>query len=559
MKKNELYTVDITDLNNLGNGVAKIDGKAVFVPRAVDGDKLEIKIIKDTKDYAIARIEKILTPSLYRQESGCAVSNRCGGCVYRHITYAHECELKHNYVASAFRKAGVSAKVAPTLSGAESGYRNKVQYPVAEGMTFGFYAPRSHDIIPCADCALQDEAFTPILAEIADLLRKSGVSVYNELTHTGLLRHVYLRRGSVSGEIMLTLVTSSAKFPQGKAFAEEIRKKFPEIVSVVQNINPEKTNVILGDRCITLSGKDHLTDTLCGLTFNLSPLSFYQVNHHMAEVLYAKAEELAELRAGDRIADLFCGAGTIGLSVAAKHPEISLLGVEIIPEAVENAKENAKQNGIENATFICGDANSSELASADVIFLDPPRKGCEESLVKQIAALSPRKVVYISCNPDTLARDVARFIEVGYTPGVVYPVDLFPRTGHCEAVVALTREPTVHPMKLQPSPFEKIKRGVKTIELRLYDEKRQQIKAGDTIEFTNTANGERLRASVKKLHRFGSFAELYSTLPLLKCGYTEQDVDSAHPSDMEQYYSAEEQKAYGVVGIELVSIESITR
>lgn len=440
MKKNELYTVEITDLNNLGNGVAKIDGKAVFVPRAVDGDRLEIKIIKDTKDYAIARIEKILTPSPYRQESGCAVSNRCGGCVYRHITYAHELELKHNYVASAFRKAGVSANVAETLSGKESGYRNKVQYPVGEGVTLGFYAPRSHDIIPSADCALQDEAFLPILTEIADYLRKAGVSVYNEVTHTGLLRHVYLRRGSVSGEVMVTLVTSSAKFPQGKAFAEHIRKKCPEVVSVVQNVNPEKTNVILGERCITLSGKDHLTDTLCGLTFNLSPLSFYQVNHHMAEVLYEKAAELAELRAGDRIADLFCGAGTIGLSVAAKHPEITLLGVEIIPEAVENARENAKANGIANATFICGDANSSELAGADVIFLDPPRKGCEESLIKQIAALDPRKVVYISCNPDTLARDVARFIEAGYVPGTVYPVDLFPRTGHCEAVVCLSRQ-----------------------------------------------------------------------------------------------------------------------
>lgn len=440
MKKNELYTVEISDLNNLGNGVARIDGKAVFVPHAVDGDRLKIKIIKDTKDYAIARIEEILTPSPYRQDSGCKVSNRCGGCVYRHITYAHELELKRNYVASAFRKAGVAAEVAPTLWGEESGYRNKVQYPVGEGMTFGFYAPRSHEIIPCADCALQDKEFTPILAEIADFLRKAGVSVYNETTHTGLLRHVYLRRGSVSSEIMVTLVTSSAKFPQGKAFAQHIREKFPQVVSVIQNINSEKTNVILGDRCITLAGKDHLTDTLCGLTFNLSPLSFYQVNHHMAEVLYRKGAELAELRAGDRVVDLFCGAGTIGLSVAAMHPEISLLGVEIIPEAVENARENAIRNNISNATFICGDANASALTGADVVFIDPPRKGCEEALVKQIATLSPRKVVYISCNPDTLARDVARFIREGYQPGTVYPVDLFPRTGHCEAVVALTRD-----------------------------------------------------------------------------------------------------------------------
>ena len=438
MKKNELYTVEITDLNNLGNGVARIDGKAVFVPRAVDGDELRIKIIKDTKDYAIARIEEILTPSPHRQESGCAVSKSCGGCVYRHITYSHEAALKENYVRSAFRKAGVTAEVAPTMVDKECGYRNKVQYPVGDNMTVGFYAPRSHDIVPCGDCALQKPIFTPIIASLQGLLRKAGVSAYNEETGTGLVRHLFLR-ASQSDQVMVTLVTTSKPFPVAAEIAKALRCAHPEVISVVRNYNDLRSNVILGDRCETLSGADVLTDTLCGLTFNLSPLSFYQVNHDMAEALYEKAAELAELRPGDRIADLFCGAGTIGLSVAAKHPEISLLGVEIIPEAVENAKENAKQNGIENATFLCGDANAAELAGADVIFLDPPRKGCEEALVKQIAALSPRKVVYISCNPDTLARDVARFIEVGYTPGVVYPVDLFPRTGHVESVVSLTR------------------------------------------------------------------------------------------------------------------------
>ena len=438
MKKNEIYTVEITDLNNLGNGVCRIDGKAVFVPRAVDGDKLRVKIIKDAKDYAVARIEEILTPSPYRQESGCAVSSRCGGCVYRPITYAHEVELKRNYVRSAFRKAGVEVEVAPTLYGQESGYRNKVQYPVGEGLTVGFYAPRSHDIIPCGDCALQKPIFTPIIATLQELLLKAGVKPYREEDGSGLVRHLFLR-ASQTGEVMVTLVTTSKSFPKAKEIAEKLRSIHPEVVSVVRNYNDVRSNVILGDRCETLSGADVLTDTLCGLTFNLSPLSFYQVNHDMAEVLYQTAAELAELQAWDRIADLFCGAGTIGLSVAAMYPDIQLVGVEIIPEAVENAKENAKLNGIENATFVCGDANASELTGADVIFVDPPRKGCEESLVKQIAELTPRKVVYISCNPDTLARDVARFIEVGYLPGVVYPVDLFPRTGHCEAVVSLTK------------------------------------------------------------------------------------------------------------------------
>lgn len=438
MKKNEIYTVEITDLNNLGNGVCRIEGKAVFVPRAVDGDRLKVKIIKDTKDYAVARIEEILTPSPYRTESGCAVSNRCGGCVYRQITYAHEVELKRNYVRSAFRKAGVEVEVAPTLFGAECGYRNKVQYPVGEGMTVGFYAPRSHEIIPCGDCALQKPIFTPIIATLQNLLRKAGVKPYREEDASGLIRHLFLRCAT-SGEVMVTLVTTSKPFPKAREIAEQLRTAHPEVVSVVRNYNDVRSNVILGDRCETLSGADVLTDTLCGLTFNLSPLSFYQVNHDMAEVLYRKAAELAELRPGDRVADLFCGAGTIGLSVAAMYPDIQLIGVEIIPEAVENAKENARQNGIANATFICGDANAAELSGADVIFLDPPRKGCEESLVRQIAAIAPRRVVYISCNPDTLARDVARFAEVGYEPGVVYPVDLFPRTGHCEAVVRLTK------------------------------------------------------------------------------------------------------------------------
>lgn len=438
MKKNELFDVEITDLNNLGNGVCRIQGKAVFVPRAVDGDRLTVKIIKDAKDYAVARIEKILTPSPHRQESGCAVSGRCGGCVYRHVTYAHETELKRNHVRSAFRKAGVTVEVAPTLSGAESGYRNKVQYPVGEGLTVGFYAPRSHEIIPCGDCALQKPAFTPVIATLQELLREADAKPYREEDGSGLIRHLFLR-ASQSGEVMVTPVTTSKPFPAAEKIAESLRAAHPEVVSVVRNYNDLRSNVILGDRCETLSGADMLTDTLCGLTFRLSPLSFYQVNHDMAEVLYQKAAELAELRPGDRVADLFCGAGTIGLSVAAMYPNVSLLGVEIIPEAVENARENAKLNGIENASFICGDANAAELSDADVIFLDPPRKGCEQSLVDQIAEIAPRRVVYISCNPDTLARDVARFIEAGYEPGTVYPVDLFPRTGHCEAVVSLTR------------------------------------------------------------------------------------------------------------------------
>ncbi len=439
MEKNALYTVDITDLNNLGSGVCHIEGKAVFVQHAVDGDRLQIRIIKDTKSYAVARIEQILVPSPHRQESGCPAFPRCGGCVYRHITYAHELELKRRYVSSAFCKAGVAAEVAPTLAGADAGYRNKVQYPVGEDMTVGFFAPRSHTVIPCGDCALQMEVFTPIIASLQTLLREAKVSPYNEADGSGLIRHLFLR-ASAAGQVMVTLITTSAPFSAAKRISEALRARHPQVVSVVRNFNDARNNVIQGKRCEILSGADTLTDTLCGLTFRLSPLSFYQVNHDMAEVLYRKATELAELRPGDRVADLFCGAGTIGLSVAAHAPGILLTGVEIIPEAVENARENADANGIQNARFICGDANAAGLEGADVIFLDPPRKGCEEALIARIAEIAPRSVVYISCNPDTLARDVARFAKLGYAPGTVYPVDLFPRTGHCEAVVRLIKE-----------------------------------------------------------------------------------------------------------------------
>ncbi len=441
MEKNQIYELTVEDVNNLGNGIAHLNGKTVFIPRGVDGDRLSVKLIKITENYIIGRIESILSPSPHRQEPDCQAARRCGGCVFRHITYAHELELKQSYVKTAFRKAGLSVTVAPTLSGQPSGYRNKVQYPIGDGISIGFYAPRSHQIVPCIDCDLQDRAFTPIIAEIRQYLTKKKIGVYNEETHRGLLRHIYLRRGKVSGEIMVCLVTSAAYFPEGQDFARYIQSKFPEVTSVIQNVNPARTNVILGDRCITLAGSDSLTDTLCGLRFRLSPLSFYQINHDMAEVLYRKATELADLRPGDQVADLFCGAGTIGLSVAAMHPDIRLTGIEIIPEAVENAKENARLNGISNAHFICGNANAPELMSCDVIFLDPPRKGCEAALIEKIASIAPRKVVYISCNPDTLARDAARFVALGYTPSTIYPVDLFPRTGHVECVVLMSRIP----------------------------------------------------------------------------------------------------------------------
>ncbi len=432
-EKNEIYELRITDINHKGYGVGRINGIVTFVSDAVTGETLKVKIIKKAKDYLVARKEEIITRSEHRIDSPCPVSKRCGGCVYQHITYAHELELKAARVKSEFIKAGLpEITVLPTLStGKIEGYRNKVECPIDENYTTGFYAERTHDIIPCNRCLLQNQIFDDIIAFVSGELKR---------TKAKGVRNIYVRSGDKTGEIMVCLVCRHPTVKNEKELAEKLMKRFPQVVSVILNHNPEDTNVILGKSCRTLAGKDTIDDILCDQRFTIHPLSFYQVNRDAAEMLYNKAAELADIKPHETVVDLFCGVGTIGLSMVAKTPAKKLIGIEIVPEAVKNAEFNRDQNGIANAEFICSPAEKIEFDQADVVILDPPRKGCKPELIDYIAKQNVPKVVYISCGPDTLARDVAQFIKLGYTPSAVQPVDLFPRTGHVESVVCLTRK-----------------------------------------------------------------------------------------------------------------------
>jgi len=446
MKKNEVYRVEITDVNNMGCGVGRIDGIPVFVNAAVTGDLVDAHIIKVTKSYCVARIKNLITASPYRTESDCAASAACGGCVYRHISYEHELFLKRRYVEFAFRKAGLpDITVAPvTTAGKICGYRNKAQIPMDSDGKTGFFAAKTHRIVECGSCALEPPIFQKIVSAAKEFFKKHGIRGYDEENASGIVRHIYLRAAVGTGEIMLCIVINADKMPAEKDFAEAMMSEFPEITSVLVNVNKKNTNVITGEVYRLIGGKDTIRDTLCGLSIDISAPAFYQVNHDCAELLYGKAAELAG--EGERILDLYCGIGTIGLSIASKLPRASVTGIDIVPKAIEDAKKNAALAGIENASFICGDIAdrntdkmiSDLLGSADTVILDPPRKGIPESLVDTLAEKNTQSVVYISCSPDTLARDAARFKEKGYSIGTVYPFDMFPRTGHVESVVCLT-------------------------------------------------------------------------------------------------------------------------
>ena len=452
IKKGDRFTLEITELNNLGCGVAHApDGRVLFVKGAVSGDLAEIEIIKVNKSFLVARLIRVVAPSPIRaEEEFCRAPLACGGCVYRHISYAAELEVKTNYVKNAFIKAGLpEVEVLPTLSTKkECGYRNKGQYPVArtrDGIRAGFFASKSHNIIPAESCTLQNLAFADIVKFVCSFADKKGWSVYDEESGRGLLRHIYLRIGEKTGEIMLCLVINGESIPCVEEFVCSVRDNFPAVVGILLSLNRKNTNVVLGDSFVTLWGKDYIEDILCGLRFRISPDAFYQVNRDGAERLYTLAAEAANLCEGDVLMDLYCGTGTIGLSMAKKARK--LCGVEIVPASVECARENAKRNGIENAEFFCADAGSREviLAAAggirpDVVVIDPPRKGSTRELVDCLASLEVPRIVYVSCDPDTLARDCAWFKDAGYDIGKVQPVDMFPKTGHVESVVCLKRQ-----------------------------------------------------------------------------------------------------------------------
>ncbi len=460
LTKNQTITLKITDLNNLGCGVGKTDdGMTVFVKGAVTGDLVEAKVIKVTATYAVARLEKVLTASENRFDGTglrtheCKAPMSCGGCTYRNIKYEHELALKRDYVKSAFRKAGLpDVEVADTAHTERvTNYRNKGQYPVREvggKIRAGFFATKTHDLIPCDNCLLQPHVFGEIVAFCVDFAEKNRLRAYDEESGKGVLRHIYLRIAEKTGEIMVCLVINSDTLACKDEFAKILCEKFPSVASVMLNINKKNTNVILGEKFVCIGGRDYIIDELCGCKFKISAGSFYQVNHDGAELLYGLARERAALTGRETVADLYCGAGTIGLSMADGASRI--VGVEIVDEAVECAKQNAMLNGIENAYFFCGDASDTRglLANAkdtlgdftpDVVVIDPPRKGTTEELIDYLDSLGVARVVYVSCNPDTLARDCAYFAKKGYSIGTVTPVDLFPGTGHVETVCLLSK------------------------------------------------------------------------------------------------------------------------
>ena len=454
LKKNQIEEAEITAMSSDGNGIAKIDGMVVFVPYTAVGDKLKIRIVKVQKNYSFGIIEEMLQPSPDRVDDHCPVYKKCGGCAFRHISYEAELRHKAEFVQSNLRRlGGLDPVMLPiTPSPLVQGYRNKAQYPIREydgKIEAGFFAKRSHRVISCASCDLQTAFFEQILEYTKQFLEEYHISAYDEQTGKGKVRHLYIRYGEVSGEVMVCLVVNSERLPHAAEYVEGLLKVCPQVVSVVLNSNREQNNVILGQKCITLYGKDTIEDTLCDVRFELSPLSFYQVNRQAAEKLYRLAAEMAQFEGNELLIDLYCGAGTIGLSMASKVRE--LIGVEIVPDAVENAKENAKRCGVENARFICADAKeaAAQLAAEnlhpDVIVVDPPRKGCDLEVLQAISAMAPKRLVMISCNSASLARDCKELEALGYHLEKAAPVDLFPRTTHVETVCQLVlRKPAVH-------------------------------------------------------------------------------------------------------------------
>ena len=453
IKKNDIVTITGTDISHNGSGIGKTgDGLVVFVPDLLIGETAQVKILKVLKNTAFGKIEQLTSPSSKRIVPVCPVAKQCGGCVFHHTTYENECDIKRQLVKNAFRPMGASIpEIASTeASPRQQNYRNKMLLPVGYdkngNLVAGFYRARTHEIIPCCACDITYPEFFEISDCILSHLNAFGILPYSEETHCGVVRHIFIRRGEHSGEIMVGLVMNLKKDFESVLHLKELTEKLltvnSQIISIGLNINTKKTNVILGDKTITVYGEKYLNDTMNGISFGISLPSFYQVNTLQAEKLYQKALSLLG-EDFDTVFDLYCGIGTITLNLSQKAKKV--YGIESCAPAVEDAKMNQKRNGIKNVEFICGTAEEeapklvAQGIIPDAIVLDPPRSGCEESLLQMICEIKPKTVVYISCNPATLARDLKYFSENGYRADTVYPYDLFPRTFHVECVVRLCR------------------------------------------------------------------------------------------------------------------------
>ena len=459
--KNQMYEAVVTDYTTEGQGVAHVEGCAVFIPNAVAGEKIRLRIEVAKKNWAAGKIVEILERSPHRINRECPVAKLCGGCDFWHIDYEEETRLKSERVRNCLNRLGgenlqsVPILAAPTCHG----YRNKAQYPVAAKKNrayAGFFKAGTHEVVENERCLILPEETDQVKSVVMDYVNRNHVSVYDEVAHQGLLRHIYVRRGAVSGQILVCLVVNGRSIPKAHELVARL-KKISGFTTLVLSINTKKGNAVLGDEFLTIHGPGYIEDTLCGLNFRLSPRSFYQVNHHQAQRLYEAAISQAEITKNDTVLDLYCGVGTITLAMASAAGKV--IGVEVIPQAVEDAKDNAMRNGIENAEFFCGDAGQAALElerkgiQADVVIVDPPRKGLNADTIEALARFAPRRIVYVSCDPATLSRDVALLKERGYAVKNAMAADLFPRCSHVESIVCLSKLADTH-IELEIDPEE---------------------------------------------------------------------------------------------------------
>ena len=444
-KKNEQHPLRIEGYGSAGEGVARLEGQAVFVKGALAGEVCQVQLLKVGKSAAWGRVTQVLTPVPSRQSPDCPRYPRCGGCQLRHMTYAEELRFKRQKVQDALQRIGGWTGRVEKIHGAEAPdrYRNKIQFPVADGPRVGFFRARSHEVIDAEDCLLQPLAATRLREAFKLWMERYQVPAYDERVHGGLIRHFYVRVNR-RGHSLCAVIANGTDLPHQEELVQALRRAEPDLAGVVLSVNQEKTNVILGKTHRCLWGRDYLEDTLCGLTFRLSVPSFYQVNREQAEVLYGRALAFAGLTGRETVLDLYCGIGTITLVMARQAGRA--IGAEVIPAAVEDAKANAARNEVTNAEFLCADAAQAAQTLADrglrpdVICVDPPRKGLAPAVIDAIVQMAPQRLVYVSCDPATLARDVKRMEEQGYVLQRAEAVDLFPRTAHVETVVLLSHK-----------------------------------------------------------------------------------------------------------------------
>ena len=446
-KKNATLTLEITGYTAEGMGVARWEGRVVFVPGTILGERWEVQLLKVKTNVAWGRAVRLLAPSPERVELDCPLAGRCGGCQYRHMTYEEELRAKRQRVQDALTRVGGVSLELPQVLGAEDPlrYRNKVQFPVAQekrGLAVGYYRARSHDVLDVADCLLQPEAVTTLRRAFKGWMERYRIPAYDEGTRQGLIRHLYVRTNQ-AGEALCCVVANGARLPHAPELVQALRQAAPALAGLVLNTNTKDTNVILGPSYRTIWGRDFLEERLCGMTFRLSVPSFFQINRAQTERLYAQALEFAGLTGRETVLDLYCGIGTISLALAQRAGQV--IGAEIVPEAVQDAQANAARNQVDNARFLCGDAGEAAFQLAaegvrpQVICVDPPRKGLAPEVPEILASMAPERIVYVSCDPATLARDVKRFGELGYPVVKAQAVDLFPRTAHVETVVLLSK------------------------------------------------------------------------------------------------------------------------